>query len=482
MSNIVLSSLLIISSILLSNLAIYGIRKKQLPGAFVFSILIIAMVIDTVGCAFELLGTTIEVMYFWIRIEYIGGAFYPFLVMLFAREYSDEKKFANKYILTLILTVNLITLILVNTNSYHYLYYSSIGIDSSLGFNILALEKGIWYFVQMSTLYLSFSYSIITFIVMLVKSRDVYRKRITFVLIGMLIPMLALTVYMLGLGPSYIDLVPFSYLFMSLFIVIGLFKYDTLFFRPITHEMIFNSIDEAVLVVDKDQILVNFNNAAKYFFPSLNNMKIGQSILLVRELKNYDFTSNHSMYKVNDKILNFKVIEIEKYNGKIYVVNDITESEKTKKQLQIFATEDALTGLYNRRYFMENFEKTNNEGVFVIIDIDNFKAINDTYGHIHGDNVLSFFGNALKTFFKDDMACRYGGEEFAVFIKHVDIGQAFKKLETFRIEIESDESSIKLTFSAGLAEHRKGNISKTIIRADNKLYVAKQNGRNQVRY
>ncbi|HBC99974.1 MAG TPA: hypothetical protein DC053_12435, partial [Lachnoclostridium sp.] len=81
--------------------------------------------------------------------------------------------------------------------------------------------------------------------------------------------MITLIIYMLGLGPVYIDLSPFSYFFMSSFIIIGILRYDILFLAPVTHERVFNSIEEAVLVVDNDELLINFNYASKRFFPTL---------------------------------------------------------------------------------------------------------------------------------------------------------------------------------------------------------------------
>ena len=184
MNNVLLSILLIISSTLLGNLVLYGIRKKEIPGVFFFSLLMMAMIIHSVGYAFELLSVTLGSMYFWIRIEYLGAAFYPFLIMLFAREYADEKRFANKYLLTLMFTVSIITLILVNTNSYHWLYYSSIGVDSFPYFNVLALEKGMWYYVQVFCLCFSIIYSIIIFSIKIKRTRGDYRKKVVFMLMG----------------------------------------------------------------------------------------------------------------------------------------------------------------------------------------------------------------------------------------------------------------------------------------------------------
>lgn len=482
MNNVLLSSLLILSAILLSNLVIYGIRKRTVPGVFFFSVLMMAMVIHSVGYAFELIGNSLEHMYFCVRIEYIGGSFYPFLIMLFAREYTDEKKFANKYLLTLILTINIATLIFVNTNSIHGLYYSSVSIDSSPGFNILVLKRGIWYFVQLIALYFSIFYNVIIFSIKLKRTRGDYRKKVALMLIGALIPVFTSIIYTFGLGPIYIDLSPFSYLFMSLFVSAALIRYDILFLAPITHEMVFNSIEQAVLVVDKNGLIVNFNATSKRFFPSISKIKIGDPIYLINELKGYNFASNQQIYEVNDKIFNFKIIDIKNNKVSIYVVHDITESERVKKQLEILATEDALTGLYNRRYFMEKIESSIKEGVLVIIDLDYFKVINDTFGHIEGDKVLNCFGVELKKLFSKQLACRYGGEEFAVFIKEVNVHEAYIQLEALREKINCMGRDIKFTFSAGIAEYKKGHVSEALINADKKLYEAKESGRNQTRY
>lgn len=482
MYNVWLSCLLILSSVLLSNLVFYGIRKRKVAGILFFTILMIAMIIHSLGYAFELLSNTVEQMYLCTQIEYIGVAFYPFLIMLFAREYADEKKFANRYSLTLMLTINIVTLVLVNTNSYHWLYYSSVGIDSAAGFNMLTLDKNVWYYVQVVSLYVAILYSIIVFSTKLKRARGGYRKQVIFMIIGTLIPITTSVIYFLGLGPVYIDLSPFSYFFMSLFLAVGLLKYDILFLAPVTYEMVFNSIGEAVLVINKEHILVNFNNASKNFFPSLSKIKIGESVHFVQELKDYDFKGKQSIYEINGRILNFKAIHIKNNKVSVYVVNDITESERVKKQLEILAREDSLTGLYNRRFFMSEIQKSSKESILAIIDIDYFKLANDTFGHVEGDKVLSYFGGELKDFFKEELVCRYGGEEFAIFMEGINMEEAFNKIERFREKIKGSDMIIKITFSAGLAKCKRENISEALIQADTKLYEAKEKGRNQTRY
>ena len=131
MSQLVLRSLLLLSSILLGNLFLYSISKKKVPGMAAFSLLVLAMLIHSAGYAFELQGGTLDQMYNWVRAEYLGISWYPVLIVLFTREFTDEKKIANRFTLSFFATVNFVTFFLVQTNSSHWLYYSTLGVSIS---------------------------------------------------------------------------------------------------------------------------------------------------------------------------------------------------------------------------------------------------------------------------------------------------------------------------------------------------------------
>jgi len=482
MDNVFLASLLIISATILCALAIYGFKKSDMPGAGAFSLLMLAMAIHSFGYAFELLAVNIDNMYSCIRIEYLGASFYPFLTILFSSKYSDEKKIANKFVLLLFFLFGLITFILVGTNGYHFIYYKSMTIDNTYGFNILVLEKGIWYFIQVILVNIAMLYSIVLLFIKVLHTYGDFKKRVLSILIGFLIPYATVVIYLLGKGPGIIDFSPFSYLFLGLLVGYGALKNNSIFYNSITHEAIFNLIDEAVFVTDKNGCIINYNSATKKMFSSFNDIKIGQEINDIRKNSIYKFNENTNKLFVNKKVYKVKNIVTQNKKSYIYVITDITSSEKRKEKLNKFATEDALTGLYNRRYFMEIFDKVQVDGVFIIIDLDHFKNINDQYGHTEGDKVLHAFGVLIKRFFRNDTVCRYGGEEFALFIPNIDIKIAYNRVEEFRINIIKVNNKIKYTFSAGISKFNHENINNSIIIAEKKLYEAKENGRNQVKY
>ena len=168
-----------------------------------------------------------------------------------------------------------------------------------------------------------------------------------------------------------------------------------------------------------------------------------------------------------------------------------------KKKLQYLAQTDPLTLLYNRGYFLELAEKELQRAFryevplcFAILDIDHFKRINDTYGHPIGDAVLQALGkHCLQSLRETDIMGRLGGEEFAFILLHVTEEQARTKMEKLKNELsqlsvfDNNEKTLNFTVSIGIAmlSERIKRLDELYIQADEKLYVAKDAGRNCVR-
>jgi diguanylate cyclase (GGDEF)-like protein len=169
---------------------------------------------------------------------------------------------------------------------------------------------------------------------------------------------------------------------------------------------------------------------------------------------------------------------------------------KLRDQLRDQSIRDALTGLYNRRYLLESCRRefsraarTGQSISILSIDVDHFKKYNDNHGHDAGDTVLRAVGECLeKNFRNEDIACRFGGEEFVVVLPGATSADAAQRAEKLRGSIESlvvrylDRLLPRITISTGVATFPDcGNNPQAVIKAaDEALYRAKENGRNRV--
>lgn len=172
-----------------------------------------------------------------------------------------------------------------------------------------------------------------------------------------------------------------------------------------------------------------------------------------------------------------------------------------RKEVQILelryeATYDGLTNLLNYDSFADYLTGDKKEKprhhVVVMLDIDNFKQINDTYGHLEGNNVIKFFSTSLKIFFnrncpKNVEVYRFGGEEFCILFKNRDIEECFALMLRFQEELTAkdfltdNKQIVAVTFSGGVAEAKEFNeIDQAVKEADMALYLAKRTGRAQV--
>jgi len=174
-------------------------------------------------------------------------------------------------------------------------------------------------------------------------------------------------------------------------------------------------------------------------------------------------------------------------------INNAVEALENIQQIKQVSITDFLTGVYNRRYFFEQFEEYYKEAVelgthfaLATFDIDNFKKINDTYGHPAGDEAIKMVANAIKSRVKGtDIVARLGGEEFCLLLKSVSTDDALMIVDSIRSEIARSELKLKngeiifLTVSVGVATRPYNSLEEMMDASDALLYKAKTTGKNR---
>jgi len=174
---------------------------------------------------------------------------------------------------------------------------------------------------------------------------------------------------------------------------------------------------------------------------------------------------------------------------------DLSATKRLQQELQSMASTDPLTGLLNRRRFLEQADKEflrsqryQHELSAVMLDIDHFKAINDTRGHFVGDQVLIALSRAAENLLRDiDILCRWGGEEFVILMPETPLAGAAILAERLRevlarLAVDTTVGTVRFTVSAGVAARSESDAVLTDIlqRADTALFAAKQHGRNHI--
>ncbi|CEA05125.1 sensory box/GGDEF domain/EAL domain-containing protein [Pseudomonas saudimassiliensis] len=177
--------------------------------------------------------------------------------------------------------------------------------------------------------------------------------------------------------------------------------------------------------------------------------------------------------------------------GRLWIAADVTERREHERNLERLAATDPLTGLANRRALLEGIERelrrvghASGNGALLMLDLDHFKNINDTYGHAAGDKVLVHLAALLRNMLRQhDVAGRLGGEEFAVLLPEANLDSAAAIAERLRVAVERsiiefEDREITVTASIGLAP-LQGDVDKVFAMADEALYRAKKEGRNR---
>ena len=181
---------------------------------------------------------------------------------------------------------------------------------------------------------------------------------------------------------------------------------------------------------------------------------------------------------------------MKEHNNELENTNTILENQN--KEYELKASVDSLTGLYNRYKFSELYTSSyktmsqrHNDMSLIIIDVDFFKKVNDTFGHNIGDQVLIKIAHTLLRTLRDiDVICRWGGEEFLVLLPSTDLNEANILAQKIRINIENLDIEIvgNITASFGVSQVKEGDMMEDAIdRADKSLYLAKDSGRNCVK-
>ena len=481
-------------------------RRNQVPGAMEFSLFLLTVALYDFGYAIELNCNTLEEIYWALRIQYLGLPFMTVLYFLFSVCFVLEKDFPRS-VKVLLFLIPFVTVLLVFSLGSHSLFYREASIVTSSGVSVLSYKPGIWYLIHFSYLIaLSIAGEVILLIGFL-RFKGIKKKQVFLIFLSGLLPLIT-GIFTPGRFYHF-DIQPFSLATMGIFLSIAILKHRLLELIPHARELAFDSINEYLIVLDHSGRIRDMNVSAKAseLFQNMKNddhlierapfcdflQNLLDTIEQTETAQKFRFCfMNHHFYM---KVYGVKAPQLDNL-GFSLIIRETTETVKLMNELKEQAIYDELTGLYNRRQIFSLAEREvllsrrsgSNTGI-ILLDLDRFKTVNDTYGHLAGDEVLSSVSQALQEAMRaTDLIGRYGGEEFIVICPCTDSDTSRQIAERLRRSIESLDivyEGIKISVSASFGV-KSGiflndmSLSDFLESADRALYTAKEEGRNRV--
>lgn len=488
-----LSVFLFITATLTSGLGIYALQKQTSSFARYYTGLMFCSAIYSLGYGLELIARNSVQVWSMLRIQYLGIPFIPFFWIGLAWSHLDPHGMPRRWHF-LLLTISGSLCLLFQGNALHNQFYTSLDFSLRDGMTISYAGKGFIYWIDIAYLNLGTAVGVGLFFRAWRQAIALYRMQALVMLLGSLLPWLFHLLYQFKLSPDGIDLSPFGIAATGVAFAIASFRHNVLNVLPLARDIVFEGIAEGVIVLDTRLRIIDFNPAATHFFPALGPTLIGTSALALSDIPEFQ----ESIHRDGQFIVTIsgKQLEIRRYGlrgrhtqeiGTSLLIQDISERMALIDKLRKLATTDDLTGVCNRRHLMAMSERevslAQRHGrtlSAMIIDLDNFKEINDGQGHLAGDlllrNVAMALGNRLRS---TDILGRYGGDEFIITLPETSDAQA----ESIAIQLShSCQSDCHVSLSIGIAEldQSTGSLSELLHRADLALYQAKSAGKNRV--
>ena len=525
--NYLYSVLLLIAAIICASIAVVAWKRRNIgPVASTAALFMLATSWWGVTYAVHWSGLLQPGNLFWLDATYPGVVLVPATFLAFSLRFTGRGDWLTRKRIAILAVEPLVTLVLLWTDSFHNLFFA--GLRS--GNTSCILRGGLWFWVNV--IY-SYTLILIAFVIILrfaAKTRGVYRKQALFILFGSFLPWISCIAGVMNISPVHdLDLTPFGFTLTGIAFAYALFRLNLLNIVPVARDALVEIMSDGFFVVDLKNHVVDINLAAQEFL-GISKSSIGSNaevlfrntpelVRLYRNVEEGDFELFTEFY--GQRYLNMHIVPLfDKRNrntGRLFIFRDISARktgeiklqkandllQKQLSEIRLLQTElkrqairDPLTNLYNRRYleeFLENeISKASREETslsVLMLDIDFFKAFNDTYGHRAGDAVLKKLGELFLTQTRTggDIACRYGGEEFVIVLTNTSLKDAVCRAEQFRISFEAmkisvGEDELSATLSIGVAafpEHGLTGESILYI-ADNALYKAKETGRNRL--
>jgi len=525
-------SVYLLLSAVITLIASVVVLRRSAPGSFTLGLLLLSMTIWSGAYAAQWTGIPFGAKLVWFKLMYIGIVAVPALFLVFALRLTHHERWLTRRNLFLISIEPVFSLVLLWTNDLHHLYFTSLHPVATGSLVIISLPHGPWYHVNLTYSYAVIIPALVLIFLTALRLGPLIRNQYLLILIACVVPWISSLYSELDLIASMgLDITPISFGLSGILLTFAMIRTRFMDLIPVARSHLIETMQDGVLVLDRQNRVVDINPAMEKFLMGEPSTFIGKH---AADILGYWIEKTEPLLKgiesqtevraPNDpsRILDLRATLLHdrdsRLNGRLLVFREITERKEVERKLRAAnsrlqsqlieigtlqsrlreqAIRDPLTNLFNRRYLEETLDRELARAMretypvcIIMIDIDHFKQVNDTHGHEAGDLVLKAMADVMVSQSRrGDFVCRFGGEEFIVVMPNISRDVAHERAEALRqalnsLRIPYNRTQITATISMGIASHpANGGTREAILRAaDRAMYAAKAAGRDHIRW
>jgi diguanylate cyclase (GGDEF)-like protein len=444
----------------------------------------------------------------WFRnLAQVGVFGLPAAVWSFAVSYTQRTGDARpweKTVIAVLAVFGLVAALLTMTDGWHHWVRESVVFVTGPVGTELVVTSTRFGEALVSVVYLAGAAAFLRLLVFAIRDGRAQRFPFTIFLLAIFIPMSYALFLQLNTGsPGFKPPLSLALSASALLLAFGAYRLDFLGVTPIARNLVFDVLEEGIVVCAADGRVLDLNASARdLLLPSGGTFADAEQVLdqgqpdrreppRAGETREGEFPLKGPL---GTRILHLVSYPVARGSGAILgcvsVIRDVTQQRRQNAILVDKAERDGLTGLLNRATFVDRVERilmaTPDQPALLVFDIDEFKGINDRFGHLGGDrtlqHVVSRVGATLR---ETDVFGRLGGDEFAVFLTGLDPARLVALAERIRAGVEEsklvfEDKSVDVAISVGFARGAQ-TFEQLYHKADQALYEAKRQGRNLVR-
>lgn len=455
----------------------------------------------------EIISQSEKMVLFWAKAQYPFIVFIPLIWLKFALIHTRSNSKIPLWLFIAFVLIPVVTLVFLYIPVLLPYMWQDVVFRREGRYLLHYMSHGLWFWI-----YALYTYALTlcgAFIITRVYlySRKNYQKRSLLILIGVFVPIIFSLVYLLKPIPGLVkDFTPIGYALSSILFYFGVNRYGLFSLLPMARTILVEYIRDGIIVLNNNNQFIDINPAAMKIL-GVSEKIIGQDYHRVEKLpddmKAMLESGNAGFMQIdNGNVRHYSldctsIVRGGVKAGRLVVMKDVTESRLLMKKIEDMAHTDELTGLFNRRYFyllakqyLSMCERHNRNLSLVMIDIDYFKRINDTYGHQTGDLALREFSKRVRSMLRqEDVFARLGGEEFAIMMFETTLESTILVCERIRASVagmviqnytETDEFSFTISIGIASPVDDSYDFDDLMARSDEALYKAKALGRNKV--